>query len=177
MICTLAVMYSYVHSSNTTLLLFSVVIKDFFFFNTAAVNKEYNSTQTGNTIPSRSLEWHSDSTVTERAHSVGVCGGWRDGIKLPADGGQCDWHSWHLGTAAVCRSTRLLEWRVDWSAGLGGSGAFFLTSPLFLYCLCFLFWKPLRSKFPRSERGDEKAPSFETCPSSNVNKRGDDSYL
>lgn len=64
------------------------------------MNKEYNSTQTRNTIPSLSLECHSDFTVTERTHSVGVRGGWRDGIKLPADGGQCDWHSWHLGTAA-----------------------------------------------------------------------------
>lgn len=176
MICTLAVMYSYVHSSNTTLWLFSVVIKEFFFY-TAAVNKEYNSTETRNTIPSWSLEWHSDSTVTERAHSLRVCGGWRDGIELPADGGQCDWHSWHLGTVAVCRSTRLLKWCVDWSGGLGRGSVAFLHFSLFLYCLRFLFWKPLRSKFPHSERGDEKAPSFETCPSSNVNKRGDDSYL
>lgn len=54
MICTLAVMYSCVHSSNTTLLVFSLEIKDFFY--TAAVNKEYNSTQSGNTIPRVSLE-------------------------------------------------------------------------------------------------------------------------
>lgn len=146
------------------------------------MNKEYNSTQTWNTIPSLSLECHSDFTVTEQTHSVGVRGGWRDGIKLPADGGQCDWHSWHHGRAAVCRSTQLRKGCVDWRRRGGGGGGWpgseaFFSLLLFFNCLRFLFWKPLRSKFPHSERGDEKARSFETCPSTNVKKRGNDSYL
>lgn len=100
-------MYSCVHSSNTSLLVFSLVIK--VFFNTAAVNKEYNSSRTRNTIPRLSLEWHSDSSVTERAHSehstaVG------DAIELPADGGQCDWHSWHLGTGSTEQQHLALHW-------------------------------------------------------------------
>lgn len=161
MICTLAVMYSYVHSSNTTLWLFSVVIKDFFY--TAAVNKEYNSTETRNTIPSRSLEWHSDSTVTERAHSVRVCGGWRDGIKLPADGGQCDWHSWHLGTAAVCRGTRLLErcvnWSGDWGWGDGERTVFFFTSPFFILSVLPVL-KAIKEQISSQREGRWKGPLF-----------------
>lgn len=63
------------------------------------MNKEYNSSQTRNTIPRRSPEWHSDGSVTERAHSV-QSAAVGDAIELPADGGQCDWHSWHLGTGS-----------------------------------------------------------------------------
>lgn len=169
MICALTVMYSCVHSSNTTILVFSLVIKDFFY--TAAVNKEYNSAQTWNTIPSLSLEWHSDFTVTERTHSVAVREMVSSCLQMEVS------VTGTVGTLAQQQCAAALSSAKDASTEGGlGSEAFF-SLLLFFYCLRFLFWKPLRSKFPHSERGDEKAQPFETCPSTNVKKRRNDSYL
>lgn len=64
------------------------------------MNSEHNS--------SLSLESHSDFNVTERAHSAGKYAAVsRDCIKLPTDGGQCDWHSWHLGTVGSSHAAAL----------------------------------------------------------------------
>lgn len=172
MICALAVMYSCVHSSNTTLLVFSSVIKDFFTQqlwtkNTIAHKLEtqfrawaLNGIQTSLWL-SGAIQWEY-AAVGEMVSSclqmeVSVTG--------------------TVGTLAQQQCAAALGFAKDASTE-GGTGerGVFLTSPFF-YCLCFLFWKPLRSKFPHSERGDEKAPSFETCPSANVKKRGNDSYL
>lgn len=56
-------------------------------------------------------------------------GGWRDSIELPADGGQCDWHSWHLGTAAAAAARqhsapqRMRRLKGDEWGGEGDCGA------------------------------------------------------
>lgn len=172
MICTLAVMYSCVHSSSTTVLVFSLVIKDFFTQqlwtkNTIAHKLEtqfqawaLNGIQTSLWL-SEPIQWEY-AAVEEMVSSclqmeVSVTG--------------------TVGTLAQQQCAAALSSAKDASTE-GGTGerSVLLTSPFF-YCLRFLFWKPLRSKFPHSERGDEKARSFETCPSTNVKKRGNDSYL
>lgn len=173
MICTLALMYSCVHSSNTTILAFSLVIKDFFTQqlwtkNTIAHKLEtqfrawaLNGIQTSLWL-SEPIQWEC-AAVGEMVSSclqmeVSVTG--------------------TVGTLAQRQRAAALQLRkgcVDWRGDWGAKAFFSLL--LFFYCLRFLFWKPLRSKFPHSERGDEKARSFETCPSANVKKRGNDSYL
>lgn len=179
MICTLAVMYSYVHSSNTTLWLFSVVIKDFFFTqqlwtkNTIAQKLE-TQFRAGALNGIQTPLWLSEPIQWEYA-AVGEMVSSCLQMEVSVTG--------TVGTLAQRQCAAALGSSNDASTevgtGGGGTGERSVFSSLlpFLYCLCFLFWKPLRSKFPHSERGDEKAPSFETCPSSNVNKRGDDSYL
>lgn len=172
MICTLAVMYSCVHSSNTTLLVFSLVIKDFFtqqlWTKNTIAHKLETQFQAWALNGIQTSLWLSEPIQWEYA-AVGEMVSSCLQMEVSVTG--------TVGTLAQQQCAAALSSAKDASTEGGDWGAKRFSHFSFFYCLCFLFWKPLRSKFPHSERGDEKAPSFETCPSANVKKRGNDSYL
>lgn len=170
-------MYSSVHSSNTTLLVFSVVIKDFFtqqlWTKNTIAHKLETQFQAWALNGIQTSVWLSEAIQWEYA-AVGEMVSSCLQMEVSVTG--------TVGTLAQQQRAAALGSAKDASTeglrGGGDTGGAKRSSHFSVfYCLRFLFWKPLRSKFPHSERGDEKAWSFETCPSANVKKRGNDSYL